>query len=99
MLPGHGIGNVNRATSANDAAKATDWSWTDRAALLKFRKRGGRATKRDCSEGVVLKSIQDAEMGLTEPRRVFQHSIEHWSKFARRAADDPQHLRCRGLLL
>jgi len=83
VLLGHGIDNVNRATSANDAAKTTYWSWTDWAALLKFRKRRGRAAERDCSEGVVLKSVQDAEMGLTEPRRVFQHRIEHWSKFAR----------------
>ena len=59
-------------------------------------KRRGRATKRDCSEGVVLKSIQDAEMGLAEPRHRGRKNKSHaafscifciWSY-----EDDPQCL-------
>ena len=51
------------------------------------------------AKGVAVANIQIAELGVAELNRVRQHGLEHWAKLARRAGDDAQHLRGRGLLL
>ena len=40
-----------------------------------------------------------AERGLAQPRRLFEHRVEHRREVAGRGIDDPQHLGGRGLLL
>ena len=55
---------------------------------------------RHSAEAVCLRSsYSSAELGLADARRVLQHRLEHRLQFARRAGDDLQHLRGRGLLL
>ena len=50
------------------------------------------------AKGVAVANIQIAEFGTAELYRVRQNGLEHWAKLARRAGDDAQHLRGRGLL-
>ena len=45
------------------------------------------------------KEIDRAKFGFTQARGILQHRLENWLQFTRRAADDLQHLRGRGLLL
>ena len=40
-----------------------------------------------------------AEFGLTNASGIRKHRLEHWLQLTRRATDDTQHLRGRGLLL
>ena len=58
-----------------------------------------RAVQRDRAEGVALEEIQHAELGRAHAHRVRQHGLEHRLELARRARDDAEHLRGRGLLL
>ena len=70
-----------------------------RLAVAYFGKCRRRAVQRHRAERVAFEQEQVAELGLADARRVLQHGIEHRLKLARRAADDLQHLRGRGLLL
>jgi hypothetical protein len=53
----------------------------------------------DDAEGASLAEVHRAELGLAKPRCVLQHRLKYGLKFARRAADDLQHLRSCRLLL
>ena len=46
-----------------------------------------------------LPQKQHAQLGLANPRGVLQNSLEYRTKFARRTANDLEHLGGRGLLL
>ena len=61
--------------------------------------RGRRIVKCHGAEGFSIVDVEGAELGLANARGVFQHGLEHRLEFARRAGDDLQHLRGRGLLL
>src|SRR5262249_16795189 len=53
----------------------------------------------DSAEGASLIEIHRAKLGFADARRVSQHGLEHRLQFARRTADDLEHLRRRSLLL
>ena len=51
------------------------------------------------AEGIAFTQIHGAEFGLADARRVLQHGVENRLEFARRTADDLEHLDGRRLLL
>ena len=58
-----------------------------------------RVSDRNIPKSVALAKRQIAKLRLADARRVLQQRLEHGYQLARRAADDLQHLRGRGLLL
>src|SRR5262249_23615237 len=57
------------------------------------------AVERNRSERTIFVQRHGAEVRLAYAGRVFQHRLEYRLKLARRAADDTEDLRSRGLLL
>ena len=57
------------------------------------------AVHRHGAKVVSLSQDQSAEFRLADARGILQHCLEHRLELARRAGDDPEHLRGRGLLL
>ena len=72
---------------------------TERAPLKKRLKARERVDTRNLAKRTVLIEEKIAELGLAQSRRVLQHRAEDRRELARRATDDLQHLRGRGLLL
>src|SRR5262249_3813348 len=71
-----------------------------RAALLYKLGIFRRRTNSRCGvEPRAVKAEQQAELGLANAKRVFQHGIENRLQISRRRADDTQDLRGRCLLL
>ena len=68
-------------------------------ALACLDERGRCIVKYHGAEGFSVVEVKDAELGLANARRVFQHGLEHGLEVARRARDDLQHLGGRGLPL
>src|SRR5262249_15779543 len=56
------------------------------------------AGDRAISITAVSREPQHAKLGIADASGIFEHRMENGSEFARRAADDLQHLRGRGLL-
>jgi hypothetical protein len=54
---------------------------------------------RQSAKRPVGKAEHDAEMRLADAHRICQHRLKDRFELARRAADDAEHLRGRGLLL
>src|SRR5262249_28477304 len=54
---------------------------------------------RQGAETIAFAEIERAELGLANAHRIAQHGREHRLQIAGRTGNDPQHLRCRGLLL
>src|SRR5262249_45695950 len=71
--------------------------WTNAPARVHQRRRP--IVYRSEAKSVPLPHIQTPEIGLTDASRVIQHGLEHGCDLARRAGNDTQHLRRRGLLL
>src|SRR6516225_9776896 len=71
---------------------------TKRLGFVVFRVFQQRIMQCDAPEAVSLTQQHGSEHGFADTYCVFQHGLEYWFERARRAADDPQHLRCRGLL-
>ena len=71
----------------------------DQTAPAFLSKRWWHVVRRDGAKAVAFIEIKDAKLGLTKPRRIRQHGLEHRLKLAGRAADDLQDLRGRPLLL
>ena len=68
---------------------------TDRAALRQQFATARRVRRRTASRErvAVVAANSDAELGVADARRVFQHGLEHRLQLARRAGDDLEHLR------
>ena len=60
---------------------------------------GRRVVQRDGAKRISFAKPKRAEFGLTNASGIRKHRLEHWLQLTRRATDDTQHLRGRGLLL
>jgi phage tail protein X len=63
-----------------------------RTALLKRRKFGRRTAQCARQKGAVLKAVQDAKIGLAQPRRIFKHGIKNRLQLAGGLTDDAQNI-------
>src|SRR5262249_21202829 len=54
---------------------------------------------RHVAKAIAFIEVEHPELGPADASCARQHCLEHRLQFARRAADDLQHLRGRGLLL
>ena len=66
---------------------------------LKLGIGGSRASNGGRWKLFAVKSEEDTERRIAQPRRLFEHRIEHRREIAGRRVDDLQHLGGRGLLL
>src|SRR5215831_5656570 len=71
--------------------------WTNAPARLHQRRR--HIVHRSEAKLVPIPHIQTPEIGPTDASRAIQHGLEHGCDLARRAGNDTQHLRRRGLPL
>ena len=55
--------------------------------------------RRNEMQGVALPAIDISKLGVADPYGFLKHGVKHRLKIARRAADNLEHLRSRGLLL
>ena len=60
---------------------------------------GGASCQRRRVRKHALAKQQNAELGLADARRIFQHRLEHGLQLASRTADDPEDVGGSGLLL
>src|SRR6266545_6637078 len=65
----------------------------------KLRIGGSRAPNGGGMELFPVISEEDAERGVAQPRRLFEHRLKYWRKVARRGIDDPEHFGGRRLLV
>src|SRR5262249_29204722 len=57
------------------------------------------ATSCGAVEPFAVERIEDAERGLTQSHRFFEHRVEHWREIARRSIDYAEYFGGRRLLL
>jgi hypothetical protein len=90
------IGDLNKRFATQQPSRVACWWEFDRLAKkLDCRRRN--TARRHRLEALPIVGAQDAERGLAQPHRLFQHRVEHRRKIARRGIDDLQHLGHRGL--
>ena len=55
--------------------------------------------RRNEVQGFPIPEMDISKLGIADANRIRQHCVKHRLEIAGRAADDPEHLRRRGLLL
>ena len=88
---------MHRLACAHDATDCVERPWTLRTE--KFCECRRDIESRNDVSCAALEPDQVAKLGIANAGRVRQHGLEHGLQLARRAADDLEHLRRRGLLL
>ena len=73
--------------------------WKDRILRSGLDKSRRRVVQGNSSIRIAFEQYHAAELGLANARCILQHGLENRLQLSRRAGDDAQHLRGRGLLL
>src|SRR5262249_16020518 len=95
-----GVSDLGYLLRGRDKPKGAVRGWSEdsiaRAGLGVGRR---RIVHRHGAESFALAEIEGAEFRFADARGILQHRLKHRLQFARRAADDLEHVRGGGLLL
>src|SRR6516164_272987 len=96
---GSKIGHLHRPLGSDGPHDRTILGRPTRTDFEELHQRFWR-TKRGCEpNSICLEAKESTELSLADTQRVPEHGLKDRLKVARRAADDLEHLRSRGLLL
>ena len=93
------VGNVNDCFVAADVRPVRYWGGMNRLCAAAYSTNFAGASWCATMRNAFPSTATELPNGVANPRRVLQHGLEYRLQIARRAGDDLEHLRGRGLLL